>query len=124
MLLNANDCYNSVDKFFQDKQKFKQILEDPTPSRLTSVQRYLKKLNKKSELTNDMYDKIGPKSAKLARAQGLPKIHKVFENIPSFRSIIDTTGTTHYSVGKYLSELLNPLAHNAYSLKNSFDAAT
>ena len=41
-----------------------------------------------------------------------------------FRPIIDTTGTTHYSVGKYLSELLNPLTHNDYSLKDSFDAAT
>ena len=38
--------------------------------------------------------------------------------------MIDTTGTTHYSVGKYLSELLNPLTHNDYSLKDSFDAAT
>ena len=71
-----------------------------------------------------MYDKIRPKSAKLARAHGLPKIHKLFENIPSFRPIIDTTGTTHYSFGKYLSELLNPLTHNDYSLKDSFDAAT
>ena len=33
---------------YQDKLKFKQILENPTPSRLTSVQRYLKKLNKRA----------------------------------------------------------------------------
>ena len=52
-----------------------------------------------------MYDKIRIKSAKLTRAHGLPKIHKVFENIPSFRPIIDTTGTTDYSVGKYLSKI-------------------
>ena len=66
MLLNANDYYNGVEKLFQDKLKFKQILEDPTPSRLTSAQRYLKKLNKRGELTNDMCDKIRPKSVKLA----------------------------------------------------------
>ena len=96
VLLNANDHYNGVEKLFQDKLKFKQILEDSTPSRLTSVQMYLKKLNKRGELTNDMYDKIQPKSAKLARAYGLSKIHKVFENISSFRPIINTTGTTHY----------------------------
>ena len=105
VVLNVNDYYNGVEKLFQDKLKFKQILEDPTPSRLTSVQRYLKNFNKRGELTNDMYDKIRIKSAKLTRAHGLPKIHKVFENIPSFRSIIDTTGTTDYSVGKYLSKL-------------------
>ena len=71
-----------------------------------------------------MYDKIWPKSAKLARAHGLPNIHKVFKNIPSFRPIIDTTSATHYSVGRYLSELLNPLIHNDYSFKDSFDATT
>ena len=64
----------------------------PTPSRLTSVQGYLKKINKRGELTNDMYDKIPPKSAKLAKAHGLPKIHKVFDNIPLFCPIIYTAG--------------------------------
>ena len=45
-----------------------------------------------------MYDKIRTKFAKLARAQGLPKIHKLFHIVPAFRPIIDTTGKTHYSV--------------------------
>ena len=52
MLLNANDYYNGVENFIQDKLKFKQILK--TPSGLTSVQRYLKKLNKSRERINDM----------------------------------------------------------------------
>ena len=76
VLLNANDYYNGVEKLFQDKLKFKQILEEPTPSRRTPVQRYLKILNKRGELTNDMYNKIRPQSAKLTRAYGLPKIGK------------------------------------------------
>ena len=38
--------------------------------------------------------------------------------------MLETTGTTHYSVGKYLSEPLNTLTHNDFSLKDSFDAAT
>ena len=124
MLLNANDNNNGVEKLFKEKLKFKQFLEDPTPSRLTTVQIYLKNLNKRSELTNYMYYKIRLKSAKLSRAHGLPKIHDLFENIPSFLPIPDTTSTRHYSVGKYLSELLNLLTHNDYSLKDSFDAAT
>ena len=102
-MLNANDYYNGADKLFHDKLKFKQILEDPTPSYLTSVQRYLKKLNNRDEITNEAYDKIQPKSAKLTQAHGLPNTHNVFENVPSFHPIIDATGATHYSVGKYLS---------------------
>ena len=71
-----------------------------------------------------MYDKIRTKFAKLARAQGLPKIHKLFQIVPSFRPIIDTTSKTHYLVGNYLSELLSPITHNDYSPKYAFDAAT
>ena len=50
-------------------------------------------------------------------------MHKQFDNIPSFWLIVNTTGITHYSVGKYLSELLNPLTPNEYSLRDSFHAA-
>ena len=52
----------------------------------------------------------------------LEETHKSFENIPPFRPIVDTIGTTH-KVGKYLCELLNPLASNEFTLKDSFDAA-
>ena len=41
-----------------------------------------------------------------ACGHGLPKIHKPFDILPKFRPIIDTTGTTHYSVGKYISGTL------------------
>ena len=51
------------------------------------------------------------------------KIHKAFDRLPKFRPIIDTTGTTHFSVGKFISELLQPLTQNEYTLKDTFDAA-
>ena len=63
-----------------------------------------------------------PKNGKLARAHGLPKIHKENINIPKFRPIVDTTGTPHYSAGKFLTNLLNPLSMNEFTLKDSFDA--
>ena len=63
-----------------------------------------------------------PQNAKVARAHGLPKVHKQFDKVPPFRPIIDTTGSTHYGVGKYITKLLNPLTQNNYSLKDSFDA--
>ena len=43
---------------------------------------------------------------------------------PQFRPIIDTTGAPHYNVGKFLAELLNPLAHNEYTLRDSFHAVS
>ena len=53
-----------------------------------------------------------PKNGKLARAHGLPKIRKEYNDTPKFRPIVDTTGTPHYSAGKFLMNLLNPLAMN------------
>ena len=39
-------------------------------------------------------------------------------------SRIDTIGTSHYNVGKFLSKLLNPLTLNEYSLSDSFQAVS
>ena len=63
-----------------------------------------------------------PKNGKLARAHGLPEIHKEYSNIPKLRPIVDTKGISHYSVGKFLTNLLNPLSMNEFTLKDSFDA--
>ena len=38
--------------------------------------------------------------------------HKSFENIPPFRPIVDTIGTTHYKVGKYLFIYQRPFKKN------------
>ena len=92
---------------------------DPTVTRMKSLQSYLRALLKRNEITNAESDMMRPKNAKPGRAHGLPKIHKEFSNIPKFRPIIDTTGTTHCLVGKYLANLLNPPTINEYSVKNS-----
>ena len=65
-----------------------------------------------------------PMLAQLGRAYGLPKIHKLFANIPKFCPIIDTTNTPYYKIGQYLSSLLQPPTINNYTLKDSFDAAS
>ena len=123
LLIGTNDYYTAVKNLFSDESKFKEIHGNPTPARLSSILRYLKKLNNRNELNDKVFKKIRPQNAKLVRAHGLPKVHKTFNSIPPFRPITDTTGTAHYSVGKYLSELLNPLTQNMHTVKDSFDAA-
>ncbi|XP_066931458.1 uncharacterized protein [Clytia hemisphaerica] len=123
VLIDIADYQYSIDSLFADKAKFRKVNVDPTASRLTSIQRYLKTLLNRNEIDENEYKDMRPKNAKPARAHGLPKIHKKYEHLPKFRPIVDTTGTTHYSVGKYLTNLLNPLTVNDYTLKDSFDAA-
>ena len=111
-------------QMFSDKSKFKKIIEGPTnTNKISNLQRYLKQFNKRGALDDDIFKKIRPQSARISKAHRLPKMHRHFDNNPPFQPIADTTGTTHYSVGKYLSELLSPLTQNEYSLTDSFDAA-
>ena len=98
-------------------------MENLTPTRLATLQRYLKQLNNRGELDHNSFKKILPHCARIARAHEIPKMLKHFDSIPSIQPIVDTTGTTYYSVGKYLYELLTPLTQNEYSLGVSFDAA-
>ena len=62
--------------------------------------------------TKEEYNAMRPKNGKLARTHVLSKIHKEYSNIPYFRFLVDSTGTPHYSVGKFLTNLLNPLSMN------------
>ena len=124
LIVSRVDYVTSMQKLFSDRKRFRIITEDLTPTRLSSVQRYLRNLHKRGEIDEATYQSIRPQSAKPARAHGLPKIHKPFDDIPKFRPIIDTTGTTHYGIGKYLSQLLHPLTINDHTIKNTFDAKT
>ena len=124
VIVSRVDYETSMQELLSDRKRFRIIKEDLTPTRLSSVQRYLRNLQKRGEIDEATYQSIRPQSAKPARAHSLPEIHKPFDDIPKFRPIIDTTGTTHYEIGKYLSQLLHPLTINELTIKDTFDAKT
>ena len=123
VVLKKSDYVQSMESLFMDRTKFKVLHENPTSTRLASLQDYLLKLKKRGSISEEEFTQMRPKNARPARAFGNPKTHKVYERIPKFRPVIDTTGTSHYSVGKFLSNLLSPLQQNEHTLKDSFDAA-
>ena len=123
VLMKKTDYRKQMEELFSDRTKFKIVSKDPTPTRLNSLQKYLKKLQKRGEISDEVFKTLRPKNAKSARAHGLPKTHKRYVNLPPFRPVIDTIGTTHSQIGKYLCEILKPLSTNEFTLKDSFDAA-
>ena len=125
VILNKTDYYNSLDGIFYDTTKFQQVDADTSITQLNSLQAFLNKLasNGRKEITTDEKDFMRPKFAQPARAHGLPKVHKVFDSLPPFRPIVDTTNTVYSFVGKFLSSLLQPLTINSFTLRDSFDAA-
>ena len=124
VLMDTNDYIHTVENLFGDSSKFKLITDDPTITRMRSLQNYLRKIHNLGELSENEFNLCRPKNAKPAKAHDLPKIHKSFDRIPNVRPIIDTTGSTHYFVGKFLASLFKPLTVNEFSVKDSFDAAT
>ena len=92
VLVRTIDYYNAVENLFSDPSKFKLIYNDPTPTGLISLQRYLKEVNKSGKLPDAVYNNIRTKHEKIARAYGLPEVQKAFDDLPLFRLIIDTIG--------------------------------
>ena len=120
--MDIKDYKESMNHLFADRQKFRILKEDPTNTRFATIQKYVQSLKKRNEITEDEYTTMYPKNAKVGRAHGSAKVHKQFDRIPPLRPIVDTIGSTHYGVGKFISKLLHPLTLNDYHLKDSFAA--
>jgi hypothetical protein len=76
----------------------------------------LRTILNRGEISISEYDNMQPISTQPARAHSRPKIHKSFGSLPPFRPIIDTTGTAYQPVAKFLTNLLNPLTMNEFSI--------
>ena len=48
------------------------------------------------------------------------KFRKIFDNCPSFRSILSTVNIPIYKLAKFLVPILKPLTSNEYTIKGSF----
>ena len=120
---NHRDYVNSMQRIFDGASKFKKIEKEPTTTRLTTVENYLKTLCKRNEITDSEKKAMRPKFAQIVRAHGPPKAHKSFEHLPKFRPIIDATNTPYYGISKFLSNFMNPSTEYQYVVKDSFTAA-
>ena len=115
---------NSLNSIFNNPSKFSRLNNDPTNSRLTTLQHYLSTLRNRGEISDEDFKFMRPRAASFGRAHGAPKTHKDFIDLPTFRPIIDTTTTPHYNVGKFHASLLNPLTLNQFNLNDTFDAVS
>ena len=114
--MKIDDYRHCMTDLFSEATKFSKVIHDSSLTQLTTLQTY--------KISESEYQNMRPISTKPARAHGLPKIHKSFDNLPPFRPIIDTTGTAYQPVAKYLTNLLIPLTTNEFTIKDTFDAVS
>ena len=90
-------------------------------NRVTDV---LKNLRDKKEIASEQYKDLSPSVSRPGIMYGLPKVHKIVtDGLPSFRPILSAIGTPTYKLAKFLVPILEPLATNEYTIKNSFTFA-
>jgi hypothetical protein len=87
---------------FADTTKYKLVdnlnNSDICLIQLNTLQQYLRTIHNRDET---IYNDIRPQSTRPARVDGLPKTHKHFDQLPSFRPIINTTGTAFEFEAKF-----------------------
>lgn len=102
--------FSFVSALFSDPLRFKKLYSDPTYTRRSSLKKFLSTLKKRGEITESNFQFLRLKAIHFGRAHGLPDL--------------DITKTPHYNVGKFRSELINPLTLNEYSLSDSSQAVS
>ena len=78
VIMDIKDYKDSIHQLFADRRKFRILSDDPTNTRFTSLQSYIQKLKSRKEISEDNYKLMFPKAAKIGRAHGSTKAHKVF----------------------------------------------
>ena len=87
-------------------------------NRVTDV---LKNLRDKKEISIEQYKDLNTSGSRLRIMYGSAKVHKIVKDgLPSFRPMLSGIGTPTYKLVKFLVPMLEPLATNEYTIKDSF----
>ena len=69
VILNRIDCIKGINDIINDKNKFKELPNDPTINREGKLQRFLSNLKNKDKIDKNIYNS-------LALIYGVPNMHK------------------------------------------------
>ena len=122
VIVNKVDYIKGINEIINDKNKFKELPNDPTTNREGKLQRFLSNLKSQCKIDKDINNSIYPSGSQPALIYGLPKMHKIKSpnEVPPFRSIVSSTNTYNYRLAKYLCNLLQPYLPSTYSISDTF----
>ena len=117
VILDRKLYNNAIEEIISDTSKFEKLNEDPTLTRKTSLQPFLRKLKQKNFFNEIEYDKLYPFGSAPARIYGTPKMYKFSssDSFPKLRPIISSIGTFKYNLARFLCDLLSLLVPNENS---------
>ena len=122
VILDRKDYIDMMHDIIKDSTKFKLLDNDMTLSRESKLKRFLLSLKKKGFFDKNDYDKIYPSGSSIARAYGLPKMHKLNSSNDKLklRPIISSINTYNYELSCFLAKLLDPCINKKYCAQDTF----
>ena len=121
VIFNKCDYISKMNAILSDSSKFLKVPhEDPfliTVRLEDRINRMLAKLKELGTISYDLYNQLYASGSSPGILYGTAKIHK--PNVP-LRPILAAYNTSMYKLGKFLVKMLESLATNQYSLKNSY----
>ncbi|BHF72925.1 Histone-lysine N-methyltransferase setd1b [Sparganum proliferum] len=101
----------------EDGATYKPLPADPTKAQISSIDKVLKRLTGKKQLSGEIAKYLKQTEPTIARIYGLPKVHK--PEVP-LRPIVSLIGTPNYKISKWLFHKLHPFTRNCEtSIENS-----
>ena len=118
--IHQKDYITKIEQLLQDKDTYTIVKKDPTRKITDQLRNMLKQWRNNNYITDRTYKMLMTNDGNLARAYGVPKIHK--KGYP-YRIIISTINSPINKLAQYLHDKLNNSINtdNNYSIKNSYE---
>jgi len=117
VVLNQTDYVSNMDDILSDASKSSLSSNDDNLHNLTKFQRFLYRLQKNSDLSEEDYHRMYPTSASTPSLYALLKTHKPGNPM---RPIISAVGSFNHEAAKRLSNVLAPLRHHSTVVRDTF----
>nr|VZI19339.1 unnamed protein product [Spirometra erinaceieuropaei] len=111
------DYVNKANGIFGDVAYYTLLAEDPTKKQAAAIKKKVNELTRLKVISPDDSKLMTLSDPHIARAYGLPKVHKVDTPL---RIIVQLIGSPTYNIAKWLYKHLKQLTHGSdYSINNS-----
>ncbi|BHF63008.1 hypothetical protein SprV_0200599700 [Sparganum proliferum] len=117
VIMDRIDYVNKANGIFSDLAAYTLLAEDPTKKQAAAIKKKVNELVRLKVISPDDSKLMTLSDPHVARAYGLPKVHKVDAPL---RIIVPLIGSPTYNIAKWLYKRLKQLTHGSdYSINNS-----
>ncbi|BHF61588.1 hypothetical protein SprV_0100456300 [Sparganum proliferum] len=117
VIMDKVDYVNKANQVFDDREAYAPLAADPTKKQTATIKKKVNELARLKLISPDDGRSMTLNDPRIARAYGLPKVHKTDAPL---RIIVPLIGSPTYNLAKWLYKHLKHFANGSqYSIKNS-----